>query len=207
MAPTLRPKGRWDHGRMSNRRRGRTADPAPGSVAARAATGMSWVTVGALTANAASYGLHLLAGRWLHPAGYGGFANVLTVQLVIAVPALALQTVSARAVARGRDGGLVTGDTLAVDVTGLAVSPGAVRIVLRGALLAAAALPLLTVAVHVGAAPTAAALLVAPLLVLLAGVQGRWQGAERFGLLAAVLAAAGIGKVVPAVAVLALGGG
>ncbi len=176
---------------MSNRRRGRTADPAPGAVAARAATGMSWVTVGALTANAASYGLHLLAGRWLHPAGYGEFATLLTVQLVLAVPALALQTVIARAVARGRTGGLAL----------------AARIAVLVAVLAAAAWPVLTVAVQVGAAPTAAALLVAPLLVLLAGVQGRWQGAERFGLLAAVLAAAGIGKVVPAVAVLALGGG
>ncbi|NKS00939.1 polysaccharide biosynthesis protein, partial [Rhodococcus hoagii] len=64
--------------------------------------GMTMVTVGSMTANIAAYLLALPAVRWLGPAGYGEFAALLAAQLVLAVPALALQTVVAREVVHGK---------------------------------------------------------------------------------------------------------
>src|SRR5699024_8562450 len=109
---TCRPRRRragdraWDHGRVAEKRRigagrasaGRGGDDArlqrPGGTVA----GMTWVTAGAMSANALSYVLYLLAGRLLLPAGYGMFASLVTAQLVLAVPALALQAVIARGI-------------------------------------------------------------------------------------------------------------
>ncbi|MDG3010279.1 polysaccharide biosynthesis protein [Rhodococcus sp. D2-41] len=165
-----------------------------GSTARRAAlTGMTMVTVGSMTANVAAYLLHLVAGRFLQPDGYGEFASLLTAQLVIAVPALALQTVVAREVARGAD------------------PAGARRLGYRctviAALLAAAATPLCAAVLGTGEWTAAAALVAAPLLVLLGAEQGLLQGQGRFGPLSAVLAGAGLARVIPGVAVLWAGGG
>lgn len=151
------------------------------------------VTAGSMTANIASYLLALVAARWLGPAGYGEFAALTAAQLVLAVPALALQTVVAREVVHGRD---------AAGLRRLASRCTAIVAVLAALLVVPIAAALGT-----GVAATAAALLTAPMLVLLAGEQGLVQGAGRFAALAVVLAAAGAGKVVPAVAALALGGG
>ncbi|WP_407819543.1 hypothetical protein, partial [Staphylococcus aureus] len=65
-----------------------------------AAAGVGMVLVGSMTANVASYLLAWLASRWLGPVGYGEFASLLAAQLVLAVPALALQTVVAREAVR-----------------------------------------------------------------------------------------------------------
>ena len=46
------------------------------------------VTIGSMTANIASYLLHLPASRVLGVDGYGVFASLLAAQLVLAVPAL-----------------------------------------------------------------------------------------------------------------------
>ncbi|WP_342213591.1 hypothetical protein [Nocardia wallacei] len=54
-----------------------------------------------MTANVAGYLLQLLAGRWLGVGGYSEFASLLAVQLLCAVPALALQNVVARELVRG----------------------------------------------------------------------------------------------------------
>ena len=54
-----------------------------------------------MAANLCSYLVHLPASRWLGPAGYGEFAALLQLSLILAVPALALQTVVARQVVRG----------------------------------------------------------------------------------------------------------
>ncbi|WP_425300584.1 hypothetical protein [Nocardia wallacei] len=54
-----------------------------------------------MTANVAAYLLQLLAGRWLGVGGYSEFASLLAVQLLCAVPALALQNVVARELVRG----------------------------------------------------------------------------------------------------------
>ncbi|MFE3293768.1 polysaccharide biosynthesis protein [Rhodococcus sp. NPDC059234] len=165
----------------------------PRTPATTAVAGMTMVTIGSMTANAASYLLAVLAAWWLRPAGYGEFAALTASQLVLAVPALALQTVVARQVVLGDDPADLRrlGTRCAVIVAGLA------------ALLVAPIAALL----DTGVAATTAALLTAPVLVLLSGEQGLLQGAGRFAALSVVLASAGIGKVAPAVAVLALGGG
>ena len=59
------------------------------------------VTIGSMIANVAGYLLQVLASRWLGPAGYSEFATLLGAQLVLAVPALALQTVVARELVHG----------------------------------------------------------------------------------------------------------
>lgn len=158
-----------------------------------AVAGMTMVTVGAMTASLASYLLHLPASRWLGPAGYGEFASLLAAQLVLAVPALALQTVVARETVHGSTAGELR------------------RLGYRCAALAAALavvlVPVVAWALDTSLAATLGSLVTAPLLVLLATEQGLLQGRGRFGELSIVLAAAGVAKVAPAVAVLAAGGG
>lgn len=163
----------------------------PGTTSAVA--GMTMVTAGSMTANAASYVLALVAAGWLGPAGYGEFAALTAAQLVLAVPALALQSVVARDVVLGGD---------AATLRRLGIRCAAIVAVLAALLVVPVA-----AALDTGVAATAAALLTAPMLVLLAGEQGLLQGAGRFAALSVVLAAAGLGKVLPAVAVLAVGGG
>ncbi|MFI1463804.1 hypothetical protein [Nocardia carnea] len=154
---------------------------------------MTLVTAGAMTANIASYLLQLLAGRWLGVAGYSEFASLLAVQLLCAVPALALQNVVARELVHGSD----------------IAALRALR--WRCAVLVAAAavvlVPVVSVLLDVGVAAAAAALGSAPALVVLAGEQGVLQGQKRFRGLAMVLGVTGIAKVVPALVVLAVGGG
>jgi len=158
-----------------------------------AVAGVTMVTAGSMIANIASYLLHLPASRWLGPAGYGEFASLLAAQLVLAVPALALQTVVAREVVRGKG-------AHAVRVLGYRC---AVIVAVAAMLLA----PLVSWALDTGVLATLSALITAPVLVLLATEQGLLQGAARFGPLSVVLAAAGVAKVVPAVVVLAVGTG
>ncbi|UDG98778.1 polysaccharide biosynthesis protein [Rhodococcus opacus] len=158
-----------------------------------AVAGVTMVTAGSMIANIASYLLHLPASRWLGPAGYGEFASLLAAQLVLAVPALALQTVVAREVVRGKG-------AHAVRLLGYRC---AVIVAVAAMLLA----PLVSWALDTGMLATFSALITAPVLVLLATEQGLLQGAARFGPLSVVLAAAGVAKVVPAVVVLAVGAG
>lgn len=151
---------------------------------------LTLVTAGAMTANVASYLLQLLAGRWLGVAGYSEFASLLAVQLLCAVPALALQNVVARELVHG-------------------ASPAALRALgarcaLIVAVVAVALVPVVTVVLDVGPAACAAALGAAPALVLVSGEQGLLQGSGRFRGLAVVLGATGVARVVPAVGVLAL---
>ena len=157
-----------------------------------AAAGVSMVLAGSMTANVASYLLAWLASRWLGPAGYGEFASLLAAQLVLAVPALALQTVVAREAVRGK-----SADTL----RSLGYRCAAIV-----AVLAVALAPALAWLLDTGLVAAFSALVTAPMLVLLATEQGLLQGHGRFGVLSAVLAGAGVMKVLPAVAVLALGG-
>ncbi|WP_459550022.1 polysaccharide biosynthesis protein [Nocardia sp. X0981] len=146
-----------------------------------------------MTANIASYLLQLLAGRWLGVAGYSEFASLLAVQLLCAVPALALQNVVARELVHGAD------------------TAGLRALRWRCALLVASAVvvlvPVVSVVLEVDIAAAAAALGSAPALVVLAGEQGVLQGRGRFRDLALVLGITGIAKVLPALVVLACGGG
>ncbi|MGG7102559.1 polysaccharide biosynthesis protein [Rhodococcus sp. 24CO] len=157
-----------------------------------AAAGVSMVLAGSMTANVASYLLAWLASRWLGPAGYGEFASLLAAQLVLAVPALALQTVVAREAVRGK-----SADTL----RSLGYRCAAIV-----AVLAVVLTPAMAWLLDTGMVAAFSALVTAPMLVLLATEQGLLQGHGRFGVLSAVLAGAGVMKVLPAVAVLALGG-
>lgn len=155
--------------------------------------GMTMVTVGSMTANIAAYLLALPAVRWLGPAGYGEFAALLAAQLVLAVPALALQTVVAREVVHGK-----SVPVLRALGYRCAAIVGVIALVL---------VPIMSWALDTSLAATASALVAAPLLVLLGTEQGLLQGAGRFAELSVVLAGAGIVKVAPSVAVLAVGGG
>ncbi|MGW0246116.1 polysaccharide biosynthesis protein [Nocardia goodfellowii] len=154
---------------------------------------LTLVTAGAMTANVAGYLLQVLASRWLGVSGFSEFASLLAVQLLCAVPALALQNVVARELVRG------------------ASVPALRRLQWRCAvivaLLAALLVPLVTVALEVNVLACAAALGAAPALVLLSGEQGILQGSNRFRQLAQVLGFAGIARVAPALAALILGGG
>ncbi|MFC8177884.1 lipopolysaccharide biosynthesis protein [Rhodococcus sp. NPDC057297] len=164
-----------------------------GSAGRAMVAGMTMVTIGSMTANVASYLLHLPASRLLGVAKYGEFASLLAAQLVLAVPALALQSVVAREVVRGRSAG---------KLRSLGYRCAAVV-----AVLSVLAAPIVAVAMDTGVLATTSALVVAPLLVLLATEQGLLQGTARFGRLSIVLASAGFGKVVPAVVALFLGAG
>ncbi|MFI1915574.1 polysaccharide biosynthesis protein [Nocardia sp. NPDC020380] len=154
---------------------------------------LTLVTAGAMTANIAGYLLQLLAGRWLGVSGYSPFASLLAVQLLCAVPALALQNVVAREIVRG------------------APVSAARRLATRCAALVALAaillVPVVATVLKVGYLAAAGALVAAPALVLLSGEQGILQGRSRFRELAKVLGGAGIARVTPAVIVLAVGGG
>lgn len=154
---------------------------------------LTWVTAGAMTANVAGYLLQLLAASWLGVEGYSEFASLLAVQLLCAVPALAMQNVVAREVVRG-------------------ASLRAVRAMMWrcAAMVAAVAVVLIPVVagvLNVGVWAAAAALGAAPALVILSGEQGILQGGNHFRALATVLAMAGTARVVPALLALALGGG
>ncbi|RDI46776.1 polysaccharide biosynthesis protein [Nocardia mexicana] len=146
-----------------------------------------------MTANVAGYLLQLLAGRWLGVAGYSEFASLLAVQLLCAVPALALQNVVARELVRGASIAAVR------------------RLGWRCAAIVAVAavvfVPAVSVVLHVSAVAAAGAMLAAPALVLLSGEQGVLQGGRRFRSLALVLGGAGVARVTPALIVLAVGGG
>ncbi|MET9488901.1 polysaccharide biosynthesis protein [Nocardia sp. NPDC006630] len=153
---------------------------------------LTLVTAGAMTANVAGYLLQLLASRWLGVTGYSSFASLLAVQLLCAVPALALQNVVAREIVRGASVAAVRG--LALRCAGLV------------AVVAVPLVPLVSAVLSVSFAASAAALCAAPVLVLLSGEQGILQGRSRFRELAIVLGGAGMARVTPALVVLAAGG-
>ncbi|MGS2807427.1 polysaccharide biosynthesis protein [Nocardia sp. MW-W600-9] len=146
-----------------------------------------------MTANVAGYLLQLLAGRWLGVAGYSEFASLLAVQLLCAVPALAMQNVVAREVVRGADL--------------RAVRAMQWRCAALVAAVAVVLVPVVAGLLHVGVWAAAAALGAAPALVVLSGEQGILQGGNHFRALATVLAMAGTARVAPALVALALGGG
>ncbi|MGF6882118.1 hypothetical protein ABIA39_002717 [Nocardia sp. GAS34] len=154
---------------------------------------LTLVTAGAMTANAAGYLLQLLAGRWLGVAGYSEFASLLAVQLLAAVPALALQNVVARELVRG---------AAVAAVRGLGRRSAVVV-----AVVAVVLIPVVSAVLQVGSVAAAGALVAAPAQVLLSGEQGILQGARRFRALAVVLGGAGLARVAPALLALAFGAG
>ncbi|MDF3282881.1 polysaccharide biosynthesis protein [Gordonia sp. N1V] len=150
------------------------------------------VAAGSMAANLAAYVVYVGAGRWLAPGDYGQFARLLSAMLILGVPALALQSVIAREVVRGRGSGLgrVTATTVAAVVV-----------------LALVAVPVVVAVARTGAPATSAALAAAPLLVVIAAGQGVLQGLGEFRALAWVLGAVGIARSVPMLVAFALGAG
>lgn len=161
---------------------------------------VGWVAVGSMLANVCAYAVHLGAGRWwLGPAEYGELAVLLSAQLVLTVPALALQAVVAREVVRARDASCGGGDRR---IRGLVV-----RCALAVAVLVAVAVPVVSVVASTSWPLTLAGLSAAPLLAVIGGGQGILQGHRRFHTLGVVLAAVGVMRTAPMIAALAAGAG
>lgn len=148
------------------------------------------VTIGAMIANISAYLLHLPASRWLGPQLYGEFASLLAVGLLVAVPALGIQSVIARerAVGASESSLRMLGYRTAVLLT----------------LVCACATPLVGEITDSGIAAAAAALATGPILVLVSTEQGIAQGSARFVLLACLLAVVGMARVIPPVIMIAL---
>jgi O-antigen/teichoic acid export membrane protein len=149
-----------------------------------------------MAANVASYLLAVLGGRELTPADYGFFGSLLSVLLVAGVPALAIQAVVARRSALGE-----------IDLAG-ALRVGTVT----GGVSTAVGLlvtPALAVFLHAGHHALGLVVIMVSLLPLnvLAAVQGRLQGRERFAGLAALVLLVGAGRLFGGVVPLVLHAG
>jgi O-antigen/teichoic acid export membrane protein len=149
--------------------------------------------------NLMGYLLAVAASQSLDQDRYGELTALLGVLLVASVPALALQAVVARSVARrppGEEpGARERALLLRCTAAGTAVTAACVLLT-----------PALTAFLHVAAAgPLWMAANLLPFAVL-TGAMGALQGGERFGALALVIIAQGLGKAAGLVP-LALGGG
>ncbi|WP_298443448.1 polysaccharide biosynthesis protein [Gordonia sp. (in: high G+C Gram-positive bacteria)] len=169
--------------------------PFDGAQEPRAATvrSLGVVTAGSLLANLLAYLVQLPASRVLGPSAYGEFAVLLSAMLVLSVPALALQSVVAREVVRGRPAAVLW------RLIALVTAVVAVASVGGGFAMMGIA--------HTGAAPAFAAMAGAAPLAVIAGGQGLVQGAGRFGVLGALLAAVGVLRSVPVIVAVLAGGG
>ena len=149
-----------------------------------------------MAANVASYLLAVLGGRELSTADYGFFGSLLSVLLVASVPALAVQAVVARRTAVAE---MDRGQALRV---GAIVGAGSAAIGL-------ALTPALAVFLHAGSHAAGLVVIMLSLLPLnvLAGVQGRLQGRERFARLAVLVMLVGAGRLLGGVVPLALHAG
>jgi O-antigen/teichoic acid export membrane protein len=149
-----------------------------------------------MAANVASYLLAVLGGRELTTASYGFFGSLLSVLLVAGVPALAVQAVVARRTAVGE-----------IDLAG-ALRVGAVT----GGVSTAIGLlltPALAIFLHAGPHALGLVVIMVSLLPLnvLAAIQGRLQGRERFVGLAALVLLIGAGRLLGGVVPLVLHAG
>jgi O-antigen/teichoic acid export membrane protein len=152
------------------------------------------VAIGTLCSQACVYLLNIVATRTLGPAEYGELASLLTLTVIMSIPAMALQSWTARTTAQGADARSLLGTTI-----GLSIASSVTTFVL-----------VLAIAPHLGTAAVpgaaSAALLVCP-LVWLSTALGLLQGGNRLIRLAAVLLAAGLGRLIGGVAGLWLGVG
>ncbi|MFT4126592.1 MAG: hypothetical protein QM662_10225, partial [Gordonia sp. (in: high G+C Gram-positive bacteria)] len=155
---------------------------------------LGWVAAGSMLANLCSYLVHVVASAWfLTPAEYGELAVLGSAMLVLGVPALALQAVVAREVARG------------TEVSGLRAL--IVRSTAVVTALTVVAVPVVAVIARTGWMPTAAALATAPPLAVIAAGQGILQGRHSFRALSSILALTGMLRAVPVIVALMVGAG
>lgn len=157
------------------------------------------LAAGSATANVLSYVYTLLLSRSLGPAGYGAVAAVLAAGVIAAIPAIALQLVTARRMAfdpAHRDQMAREGVRLSMDV-------GLVLVVLMSLLS-----PALSLFLHLGG-PLPVVLVALSLLplTLTGAYQGVLLGGERYGRLSAALALTAAGRLMAAVIAVSLGWG
>ncbi len=149
------------------------------------------VALGTLASQACVYLLNIVATRTLGPPAYGELASLLTLTVIMSIPAMALQSWTARTTALEADARALLPTT-----TGLSVASSVVTFVLvylAAPLLDTDALP----------AAASAALLVLP-LVWLSTAQGLLQGSERLTSLGAVILLSGVGRLAGGLGGLAL---
>jgi O-antigen/teichoic acid export membrane protein len=173
------------------------ADPPPPRIRLRRAA--AWVAPASFAANVLGYAFNLVLSRWLGPAGYGELGALLSLGLIGLVPALAVQPVVARSLARARRS-QVPGLVRASLRRGVLIGAGTAVLVLLS-------LPLVTLLLRVEPAAVlwlALSLLPAPVIT---AAQGVAQGGERFRVLSAIFVVAAVARLVGGVAgVLVLGG-
>jgi O-antigen/teichoic acid export membrane protein len=152
------------------------------------------MAVGTLGSQACVYLINIVATRSLGTSGYGELASLLTVTVIMSIPALALQSWTARTTAQGGDARSILSTTAIMSV---------LAAVLTGVVV-------LLIAPHIDTDPVpgavSAALLVAP-LVWLSAAQGFLQGNSRLLRFALVILLGGVGRLVGGLAGLALGVG
>ena len=150
------------------------------------------VAVGTLGSQACVYLLNIVATRRLGPPEYGELAALLTLTVIMSIPAMALQSWTARTTAQGADA-----RSLLATTTGVSVASALVTFVV-----------VIAIAPHIDTAAvpgaTSAALLVLP-LVWLSTAQGLLQGSSRLLRLALVVLLAGVGRFVGGTVALVLG--
>lgn len=168
----------------------RTTHDAP--AANRFARSGVFLLVGTLVSNLLSYAFFAVLSRRMSPADLGAVGSMINLSVIAGIPALGLQLVAARLVARRAH------DRTRVRDLEIRLLKAAFWLGVTTAALLTVASPLLAIVldITVGAALVLAVGMV-PLAVLLAA-QGLLQGRERFIALSAALALVGVGKVAAA---------
>lgn len=148
---------------------------------------------GTLTSNLLSYAFFALLSRRMNQADLGGVGSMINLTVIAGIPALGLQLVAARIVARrSHDAARLRHLEIGLLRASLVLGAGAAVVLAAVAPTLARLLDVrITTVVFLG-------LSMIPLAVLLAA-QGLLQGRERFAALSLVLALAGIGKFAAAV--------
>jgi O-antigen/teichoic acid export membrane protein len=158
---------------------------------------------GTLLANVASYAFFVILSRRLPEDALGAVGAMVNLTTIAAVPALGMQLVAAREVTvtrrheGGRDSTELDGQIIRLGLELGVLAAGAVTVLS----------PLLAHLLHVDVAVLVVLAASMVPLGLTFAVQGVLQGEERFGALAAVLGASGLGKLAAALLAAWLGGG
>jgi O-antigen/teichoic acid export membrane protein len=167
--------------------------PSPGTAAPLRGGAQIAVAVGIM--NLTTYGYTILAARQLGPDGYGAFAAVMNLLLVVSVISLALQATAARRISADRDH-VAQIEASALRTSRLAAyAVGGALLVLSPVVDRLLRLDDLRVAVLV-------ALAAVPLTVM-GGQAGVLQGERRWGALSAVYLAGGVPRLVVGASLLA----
>ncbi len=161
--------------------------PSVPSVRAGALRGGLVIAVAMGVMNVASYAYTIVAARVLGPAGYGAFAAMMGLVIVVNVVSLGLQATGARRIAA---------DPAHRDLLEAEITVTARRAALGLAAVALAATPLITWALHLDSWLTAATLAVpAAAFAVMGGQAGLLQGERRWWAFAAVFSAFGLARL------------